>query len=68
MDKYTEYCYNLMEAALEAGANGNGLMKDQCVAYLNMMAGIRNVQEYIKEHESDIMAKGEETDGKAMGN
>lgn len=51
MTLYDEYCYNLMEAAITAGVQGKGLTKDECVAYANMLYGVRELERYIKEHE-----------------
>lgn len=50
MNLYDEYCYNLMESAIKQGAEGNGLKKDECVAYMNIMFGARGVEDYIKEN------------------
>lgn len=52
MNLYDEYCYNLMESAIKQGAEGNGLKKDECVAYMNIMFGARGVEDYIKEAEA----------------
>lgn len=51
MDKITEYCYNLMEAAIKSGAEGSGLTKETCTAYMNMMFGVRGYEQYVKETE-----------------
>lgn len=48
MTLFDEYCYNLMEAALKKGAEGSGLSKEECVAYMNIMFGARGAEEYIK--------------------
>lgn len=60
MDRYTEYCYNLMEAALKSGAEGSGLTKETCTAYMNMMFGVRGFEQYIKdtEEESEVIENG----------
>lgn len=47
MTKYDEYCYNLMESAIRAGAQTNGMTKDTCIAYMNIMFGVRGVESYI---------------------
>lgn len=65
MNLYDEYCYNLMESAIKRGAEGNGLTKDECVAYMNIMFGARGAEEYInkqkKEREEAIL------NGETMG-
>lgn len=62
MDRYTEYCYNLMEAALWSGAEGIGLTKETCTAYMNMMFGVRGFEQYTKdtEEESEVIENGSE--------
>jgi len=60
MTKYDEYCYNLMEDALRRGAQGIGITKEACVAYMNLMAGARGAEWYIKEHEErEVTEDGE---------
>lgn len=59
MTKYDEYCYNLMETAIKSGAEGSGLTKETCVAYMNIMAGVRNVEQYIKDTERKDVEDGE---------
>ena len=54
MNLYDEYCYNLMESAIKSGAEGYGLSKEACVAYMNMMSGIRQAQQYIQERSQDF--------------
>ena len=54
MTFYDEYCYNLMESAIKSGAEGYGLSKEACVAYMNMMSGIRQAQQYIQERRQDF--------------
>ena len=53
MTKYDEYCYNLMESALKKGAEGSGLTKEECVAYMNLMFGVRGVEYYINEQKTE---------------
>ena len=64
MTLYDEYCYNLMESAIKAGAEGHGIPKESCAAYMNIMAGVRGAEQYIK----DNCKESEDTeDGKEMG-
>lgn len=53
MTLYDEYCYNLMESAIKAGAEGDGLPKEACVAYMNIMFGARGLEEYAKKREEE---------------
>lgn len=53
MTKYDEYCYNLMESVLKKGAEGSGLTKEECVAYMNLMLGARGVENYINEQKTE---------------
>lgn len=66
MTFYDEYCYNLMEAAIKSGAEGYGLSKEACVAYMNMMSGIRQAQQYIQERSQDF--RKELAEGMTKGN
>lgn len=62
MTLFDEYCYNLMESAIKRGAEGNGLTKDECVAYMNIVFGARGVEEYInkqKEEREEAILNGE---------
>lgn len=62
MTLYDEYCYNLMENAIKAGAEGSGITKETCTAYMNLMCGVRGIEQYIKDKESE-----EGTNGEKMG-
>lgn len=53
MTLFDEYCYNLMESAIKRGAEGNGLTKDECVAYMNIMFGARGAEEYINKQKGE---------------
>ena len=61
MSSYDEYCYNLMEAAIKGGAENQGLSKEACTAYMNMMMGVREYEEYTN------ISKGEVIYGEEMG-
>ena len=52
MTKYDEYCYNLMENAIKQGSERHGLPQEECVALMNIMLGVRGVENYIKEAEA----------------
>lgn len=51
MTKYDEYCYNLMENAIKQGSERHGLPQEECVALMNIMLGVRGVENYIKQDE-----------------
>ena len=62
MTLYDEYCYNLMENAIKSGAEGRGMTKEECVAFMNIMFGARGVEEYIKvkkEEREEAIINGE---------